>query len=112
MAASPRTAMLYYAGHEDCHYEPHFLQSCFLCNKPLGFNSDIFMYRGDTAFCSKECRQEQIEIDEAKEKSWKRSPSSSSSSSSSSSNSSRASSRKSESSKGGKAVRTGTVAVA
>ncbi|KAF7852338.1 hypothetical protein BT93_L0896, partial [Corymbia citriodora subsp. variegata] len=91
--------------------KPHFLQSCFLCNKPLGFNSDIFIYRGDTAFCSKECRQEQIEIDEAKERSWKRSRSSSSSSSSSS-NSSRASSRKTESSKGGKAVRTGTVAVA
>ena len=26
------------------------------------------MYRGDTPFCSEECRQEQIEIDEAKEK--------------------------------------------
>ncbi|KAI6706372.1 hypothetical protein NL676_009334 [Syzygium grande] len=110
MAASPRAAMLYYAGCEDRHCEPYFLQSCFLCNKPLGFNSDIFMYRGDTAFCSKECRQEQIEMDEAKEKSWKRSPSSSSSSSSSSSTS--RASRKPESSKGGKAVRTGTVTVA
>nr|KYP67098.1 hypothetical protein KK1_013418 [Cajanus cajan] len=26
------------------------------------------MYRGDTPFCSEECRQEQIERDEAKEK--------------------------------------------
>ena len=26
------------------------------------------MYRGDTPFCSEECRLEQIEIDEAKEK--------------------------------------------
>ena len=26
--------------------------------------------RGDTPFCSEECRQEQIEIDEAKEKNW------------------------------------------
>ncbi|XP_048131978.1 FCS-Like Zinc finger 3-like [Rhodamnia argentea] len=106
MAASPRAAMLYYAGCEDRHCEPHFLQSCFLCNKRLGFNSDIFMYRGDTAFCSKECRQEQIEMDEAKEKSWKSLPSSSSSSSS-------RASRKSESTKSSnKAVRTGTVAVA
>ncbi|KAM7465897.1 hypothetical protein LguiB_013459 [Lonicera macranthoides] len=48
--------------------QPHFLDSCFLCNKPLGHNRDIFMYRGDIPFCSEECRQEQIEIDEAKEK--------------------------------------------
>lgn len=27
--------------------------------------------RGDMPFCSEECRKEQIEIDEAKEKSWK-----------------------------------------
>lgn len=26
--------------------------------------------RGDTPFCSEECRQEQIETDEAKEKNW------------------------------------------
>ncbi|VVB03372.1 unnamed protein product [Arabis nemorensis] len=51
--------------------EPHFLESCSLCRKPLGLNSDIFMYRGDKAFCSKECREEQIESDEAKERSWK-----------------------------------------
>ncbi|XP_076892561.1 FCS-Like Zinc finger 3-like [Bidens hawaiensis] len=55
---------LYYAGSE----EPHFLQACTLCSKPLGHNSDIFMYRGDTPFCSEECRQEQIDCDEAKER--------------------------------------------
>ncbi|XP_050204163.1 FCS-Like Zinc finger 3 [Mercurialis annua] len=63
--------------------EPHFLEACFLCRKPLGYNSDIFMYRGNTPFCSKECRQEQIEMDESssrKKKSWKISSSSSSSS--------------------------------
>ncbi|KAG1354337.1 putative FCS-Like Zinc finger 3 [Cocos nucifera] len=49
----------------------HFLDSCFLCKKPLTGNRDIFMYRGDTPFCSEECRQEQIEMDEAKEKNWK-----------------------------------------
>ncbi|CAF1919580.1 hypothetical protein F2Q70_00018021 [Brassica cretica] len=48
--------------------QPHFLDSCFLCKKPLGDNRDIYMYRGDTPFCSEECRQEQIERDEAKEK--------------------------------------------
>ncbi|KAF7847532.1 LOW QUALITY PROTEIN: hypothetical protein BT93_L2868 [Corymbia citriodora subsp. variegata] len=79
MDASPRAAMLYHTRCEDRHYEPHFIQSCFLCNKPLGFNSDIFMYR------SAECQQEWIEIDEVKEKNWKSSPLSRSSSSSSSS---------------------------
>ncbi|KAL0792957.1 hypothetical protein Bca101_064334 [Brassica carinata] len=47
---------------------PHYLDSCFLCKKPLGDNRDIYMYRGDIPFCSEECRQEQIERDEAKEK--------------------------------------------
>lgn len=47
---------------------PHFLDSCFLCRKRLGHNKDIFMYRGDTPFCSEECREEQIKRDESKEK--------------------------------------------
>ncbi|PPD67612.1 hypothetical protein GOBAR_DD35511 [Gossypium barbadense] len=56
-------------GFEDHHYhQPHFLDACFLCKKPLGGNRDIFMYRGDTPFCSEECRQEQIDMDEALEK--------------------------------------------
>ncbi|KFK31405.1 hypothetical protein AALP_AA6G107800 [Arabis alpina] len=48
--------------------QPHFLDSCFLCKKRLGDNRDIYMYRGDAPFCSEECRQEQIERDEEKEK--------------------------------------------
>ncbi|KAJ4746480.1 hypothetical protein LUZ62_069526 [Rhynchospora pubera] len=51
----------------------HFLDTCFLCKKLLSRNRDIFMYRGDTPFCSEECRNEQIVIDEAKEKGWKHS---------------------------------------
>ncbi|XP_028777976.1 FCS-Like Zinc finger 3 [Neltuma alba] len=109
MAASPssssssssRSTMFYYGGFEDHYDEPHFLEACFLCRKPLGFNRDIFMYRGNTPFCSKECRQEQIEIDESKEKSWKVS--------------SKRSVRQSESNQNStpsKSVRTGTVAVA
>ncbi|KAF8379157.1 hypothetical protein HHK36_028586 [Tetracentron sinense] len=66
-SSSPR---LYDARCEE-HHHPHFLKACFLCKKSLGDNRDIFMYRGDTPFCSEECRQEQIEIDEAKEKNWK-----------------------------------------
>ncbi|KAI3818601.1 hypothetical protein L1987_12414 [Smallanthus sonchifolius] len=62
-----RSEALSYAGLE----EPHFLEACTLCSKPLGQNSDIFMYRGNTPFCSQECRQEQIENDEARERRWK-----------------------------------------
>lgn len=65
---SPRSSRFYDARFED--QQPHFLESCFLCKKPLGNNRDIFMYRGDAPFCSEECRQEQIEMDEAEEKNW------------------------------------------
>lgn len=64
---SPRSGRFFDARFEESH-SPHFLEACFLCRKPLGGNRDIFMYRGDTPFCSEECRQEQIEIDEAAEK--------------------------------------------
>lgn len=48
--------------------QQYFLDACFLCKKRIGENSDIFMYRGDTPFCSEECRQQQIEMDEAKDR--------------------------------------------
>jgi len=47
----------------------HFLDACRLCNRRLSNGRDIYMYRGDTAFCSVECRQHQIDMDERKEKS-------------------------------------------
>ncbi|XP_073308245.1 FCS-Like Zinc finger 13-like [Primulina huaijiensis] len=43
-----------------------FLSSCNLCKKQL-HGKDIYMYRGDKAFCSSECRYSQIVIDERKE---------------------------------------------
>ena len=39
------------------------LNACALCSKPLARDSDIFMYRGDTPFCSQECRYEQMQLD-------------------------------------------------
>ncbi|KAK4372332.1 hypothetical protein RND71_007716 [Anisodus tanguticus] len=66
-----KPAALYYTGCEEHHYQPHFLDVCSLCQRPLAHNHDIFMYRGDTPFCSQECRQEQIEMDEANERKWK-----------------------------------------
>ncbi|KAG2313535.1 hypothetical protein Bca4012_028083 [Brassica carinata] len=47
----------------------HFLRSCSLCERLLVPGRDIYMYRGDTAFCSSECRQQQMVQDERKEKS-------------------------------------------
>ncbi|KAI4345396.1 hypothetical protein L6164_012524 [Bauhinia variegata] len=43
---------------------PTFLDQCFLCNKRLLPGNDIYMYKGDRAFCSVECRCKQIFMDE------------------------------------------------
>ncbi|KAJ0048716.1 hypothetical protein Pint_15722 [Pistacia integerrima] len=69
---SPRSGPRFYDARYEEH-QPYFLEACSLCKKLLG-NRDIYMYRsaivlrGDTPFCSEECRQEQIDMDEAKEK--------------------------------------------
>jgi hypothetical protein len=39
------------------------LDACALCTQPLARDSDVFMYRGDTPFCSDECRHEQMRLD-------------------------------------------------
>ncbi|KAF7140218.1 hypothetical protein RHSIM_Rhsim06G0085200 [Rhododendron simsii] len=44
----------------------HFLRSCFLCKRRLVPGRDIYI--GDSAFCSLECRQQQMIQDERKEK--------------------------------------------
>lgn len=40
------------------------LKACFLCKRSFRDGKDIFMYRGDRAFCSEECRYRQIVVDE------------------------------------------------
>ncbi|ESW26554.1 hypothetical protein PHAVU_003G129000 [Phaseolus vulgaris] len=45
----------------------NFLSSCNLCGKKL-HGKDIYMYRGEKAFCSPECRSNQIMMDERKER--------------------------------------------
>lgn len=47
--------------------EMGFLDFCYLCRKKLK-GLDIFMYRGEKAFCSVECRCQQMSNDEEKEK--------------------------------------------
>ncbi|XP_020161343.1 FCS-Like Zinc finger 2-like [Aegilops tauschii subsp. strangulata] len=39
------------------------MDACALCAKPLARDSDVFMYRGDTPYCSEECRHEQMHLD-------------------------------------------------
>ncbi|KAG4929351.1 hypothetical protein AAZX31_17G027000 [Glycine max] len=43
---------------------PTFLDQCFLCGKRLLPGKDIYMYKGDRAFCSVDCRCKQIFSDE------------------------------------------------
>ncbi|KAL5212793.1 hypothetical protein ABZP36_023640 [Zizania latifolia] len=50
-------------GDDDGDY--HYLDSCFLCKRDITFNRHIFMYRGDAAFCSDDCRQDQMDMDAA-----------------------------------------------
>ncbi|CAN8234045.1 unnamed protein product [Cochlearia groenlandica] len=63
---SPRGNMRRHSG--DYSDAGHFLRSCALCERLLVPGRDIYMYRGDTAFCSSECRQQQMSLDERKEK--------------------------------------------
>ncbi|KAF8115504.1 hypothetical protein N665_0026s0048 [Sinapis alba] len=42
----------------------NFLCVCNFCNKKLEVGKDIYMYRGEKAFCSEECRSEEMMIDE------------------------------------------------
>ncbi|CAN8300857.1 unnamed protein product [Cochlearia groenlandica] len=44
-----------------------FLNSCYLCRKTL-HGQDIFIYRGEKAFCSTECRSSHIANDENKKR--------------------------------------------
>ncbi|XP_044952295.1 FCS-Like Zinc finger 7-like [Hordeum vulgare subsp. vulgare] len=44
-----------------------FLSACGFCAKPLGPGEDTYIYRGEVAFCSHECREHQIEKDELME---------------------------------------------
>ncbi|KAK8710677.1 hypothetical protein V6N13_145990 [Hibiscus sabdariffa] len=70
VCSSDVSSMSYGCRYKD-RRQPHFLQASFLCEKLLGGNKDIFMYRGDMPFCSEECRYKQIAIDEVNEKRFK-----------------------------------------
>ncbi|XP_020593050.1 uncharacterized protein LOC110033412 isoform X2 [Phalaenopsis equestris] len=46
-----------------------FLRSCALCQRRLNLGRDIFMYRGEIAFCSLECRQQLMNLEERRKSS-------------------------------------------
>ncbi|WJX96185.1 FCS-Like Zinc finger 15 [Trifolium repens] len=50
--------------NNNTHQKSTFLDQCFLCNKKLLPEKDIYMYKGDRAFCSVDCRCKQILRDE------------------------------------------------
>ncbi|CAI8590117.1 unnamed protein product [Vicia faba] len=55
------------SSHHESHFQERhttFLELCFLCRKRLLPGKDIYMYKGDKAFCSVECRCKQIFMDE------------------------------------------------
>uniref|UniRef100_A0A5B6YG64 FLZ-type domain-containing protein n=1 Tax=Davidia involucrata TaxID=16924 RepID=A0A5B6YG64_DAVIN len=41
----------------------NFLSFCYTCKKNLGQGKDIYMYRGEKAFCSRECRGQEMLFD-------------------------------------------------
>ncbi|XP_047945544.1 FCS-Like Zinc finger 8 [Salvia hispanica] len=41
-----------------------FLSFCYSCKKNLGQGKDIYMYRGEKAFCSSECRCKEMMLEE------------------------------------------------
>ncbi|XP_062097077.1 FCS-Like Zinc finger 10-like [Humulus lupulus] len=47
----------------------NFLSFCYHCKKKLAADKDIYIYRGEKAFCSLDCRSLEILIDEELEKS-------------------------------------------
>ncbi|KAH7420523.1 hypothetical protein KP509_13G011100 [Ceratopteris richardii] len=46
----------------------HFLSLCFFCKCSLTNGKDVYMYKGNKAFCSVECRYQQIVLDEFRER--------------------------------------------
>ncbi|GBG83817.1 hypothetical protein CBR_g37617 [Chara braunii] len=55
----------YYEQEREADSGAGFMSVCDLCAKRLGQNADIYIYRGEKAFCSAECRQQVIQADQA-----------------------------------------------
>ncbi|KAK9141922.1 hypothetical protein Syun_011322 [Stephania yunnanensis] len=65
-----------FVGVQDCsnsspflYPSDDFLSFCDFCKKKLEVGKDVYMYRGEKAFCSSNCRDQEILIEEEMEKS-------------------------------------------
>ncbi|PUZ61403.1 hypothetical protein GQ55_4G273300 [Panicum hallii var. hallii] len=69
-AAALGAGMRRHSASADCFTVPEaaFLKACGLCKRGLGPGRDTFIYMGEVAFCSQECRQHQMNLDELREK--------------------------------------------
>ncbi|CAK7347102.1 unnamed protein product [Dovyalis caffra] len=68
LAATGSTRTTHRRASGDFLETANFSRACSLCKRRLIPGRDIYMYKGDSAFCSLECRQQQISLDERKEK--------------------------------------------
>ncbi|ESW15264.1 hypothetical protein PHAVU_007G058400 [Phaseolus vulgaris] len=50
--------------HRTSYHSRSFLSVCFHCKRNLGEGKDIYMYRGERAFCSNECRYQGMVLEE------------------------------------------------
>ncbi|KAJ3673759.1 hypothetical protein LUZ60_005751 [Juncus effusus] len=68
----PRSIQRRSSSAADLPAPPHFLAACGLCQRKLGPGVDAFIYRGEVAFCSMECRHYMIREEEQRKKfeSW------------------------------------------
>ncbi|OVA05430.1 Protein of unknown function DUF581 [Macleaya cordata] len=66
--SSPKKEKLSLSDKSD-YPSKNFLSFCYTCKKNLEQGKDIYMYRGEKAFCSHECRNQEILFDEGMEKS-------------------------------------------
>ncbi|KDP27820.1 hypothetical protein JCGZ_18900 [Jatropha curcas] len=63
-SSSSSSSSTSFSANSSCFPVPTFLEHCFLCGQKLLPGKDIYMYKGDTGFCSVECRDRQIFMDE------------------------------------------------
>ncbi|KAG8388443.1 hypothetical protein BUALT_Bualt02G0126400 [Buddleja alternifolia] len=55
------------ATHDHHNHSYCYLKSCHLCHNHLSLDKEVYMYMGDMGFCSLECRDRQIYLDDVKE---------------------------------------------
>ncbi|GFP84045.1 hypothetical protein PHJA_000548100 [Phtheirospermum japonicum] len=52
-----------FSGRSMSYPSDRFLSFCYECKKNLGQGKDIYMYRGEKAFCSSDCRYKQMMLE-------------------------------------------------